>query len=319
MQLTIFKKYFDSRRENCTLQRTNILTKFYTLQTEVGLAMNISIWVLVTLFFPYTVIAEQVRILVSVAPYVTMIDELTEGTIGIQLMVPPGMSGHSYEPTPKQIIQASNAAIWFCIGESFEPKAVEAIREHTPTLRVVDLRKGLSLIEGSHCHGSHYCNSSDTHIWLSPAMMIQQVKTIAQTLEQTFPESAAIVQKNLPNLVHKLEALNQLLREQLMHRTKNSILVAHPAYRYLCREVGITEQSIEKDGKEPTPKELIALVDQAKKEKITVIFVQNEYANKGAALIAQEIGARLVMLQPYDTHYFASMHEIIERFAQAVQ
>ena len=58
-------------------------------------------------------------------------------------MVPAGASSHTYEPTPRQMVVAGQAKLWFRIGEPFENRAVQALTSHHPDLEIVDLRQGL--------------------------------------------------------------------------------------------------------------------------------------------------------------------------------
>ncbi|MGZ6298497.1 MAG: metal ABC transporter solute-binding protein, Zn/Mn family, partial [Parachlamydiaceae bacterium] len=63
------------------------------------------------------------------------------------------------------------------------------------------------------------------------------------------------------------------------------------------------------------PQQLTRVLANARKAHIKTIFIQVQYNNKGAQLIAKEIGARLVTLDPYAENYFAAMREIATQFA----
>src|ERR1700730_951032 len=69
-------------------------------------------------------------ILVSVAPHKFFVEKITKGTAQVYLMVPAGASSHTYEPTPRQMIAASKGNIWFCIGETFENRAIQALKSY---------------------------------------------------------------------------------------------------------------------------------------------------------------------------------------------
>jgi ABC-type Zn uptake system ZnuABC Zn-binding protein ZnuA len=72
--------------------------------------------------------AEAPTILVSVAPYKLFVEKIAGDTIDVNLMVPAGASAHTYEPTPRQMIAAGKAVAWFTIGESFEGRAIPALK-----------------------------------------------------------------------------------------------------------------------------------------------------------------------------------------------
>lgn len=259
--------------------------------------------------------------LVSMAPYVGIVQDLTDKQVQVELLVPAGFSAHTYEPTPKQIMNATKGAIWFTVGELFESRVEAALKADNPNLVVVDLRQGLSLM-GGHKHDehdghSHCCGGADTHIWMSPKMMLTQVELMAKSLKNVFPELTPIIEKNKGLLLDRLHSLDKEIHTLLDAHKGEIIFVAHPAYGYFCREYGLVEQSIEFEGKDPTPKHLYKLIEKAKADKVHTIFIQMQYGTKAAELVAHEIGAKLVTLNPYSEHYFESMLEIAKSFSEA--
>ena len=259
-------------------------------------------------------------VLVSVAPYVTIVKKLVGSSIEVALVVPQGASSHTYEPTPKQILKLSRASIWFGIQEPFEKKVYQAILHQNPQLKLINLRQGLSCSHSSKDLGScsHHHEGSDPHIWMSPKMMQEQVKLIAKTLIDAFQEDAKNISSNEKALLEELEQLDLFIRKTLQNKHSDTIFVSHPVYGYFCEEYGLHQISIEFDGKDPTPKQLTTLLQKAKSDHVKVIFGQKEYSNKAAVLIAQELGAHVVILDPYSEKYFESLKQIAEEFAQAL-
>ncbi len=254
------------------------------------------------------------------APYVGMVETLTDKQVKVELLVPAGFSAHTYEPTPKQILNAAKASIWFTLGELFEARALKALEAENPKLMIVDLRQGLSLMDGHDHEGEHHhcCSGgADTHIWMSPKMMQVQVALIAKSLQKAFPELSPVIETNTPMLLERLNNLDKDIQTLLDGHKGQIVFVSHPAYGYFCREYGVVEQSIEFEGKDPTPKHLYKLVEQAKNDHVRTIFVQRQYSTKAAELVANEIGAKLVMLDPYSEDYFGSMQKIAKSFAEA--
>ena len=272
-------------------------------------------------FMPVFANCTQSVALVSMAPYVNMVEELTGGKVKVELLVPVGYSAHTYEPTPKQILNAAKASIWFTVEESFEARAKAALQSENSKLRIVDLRQGLSLMDGhEHEHeGHHHCcgTGADTHIWMSPKMMLVQIDLMAKNLKEIFPELSSTVEQNLNSLKERLTALDRQIHGILDAHKGEIIFVSHPAYGYFCREYGLTQESIEFEGKDPTPKHLYKLIEKAKADKVHTIFIQKQYSTKAAELVAQEIGAKLVMLDPYSEQYFESMLKTAYAFAEA--
>jgi len=260
-------------------------------------------------------------VIVSVAPYKNFVEEIAGNTVNVHLMVPAGASSHTFEPTPKQMLNASNAKMWFQIGEEFEPKAGRALQSYNKSMVFVDLRKGVELIasqegDSDHCHCCHHAHSGcvDPHFWLSPKEVIIQVATIKDALIANFPQNKELYIENAKILTEKLKSLERELVKILAPIKGKTILVSHPAYGYLCRDYGLIQLSVEFEGKDPTPKQLTKILNIARQEHIAKVYIQTQYNSKGARLIAAEIGAEIVILDPYAENYFESMLEIARSF-----
>jgi zinc transport system substrate-binding protein len=246
-----------------------------------------------------------------------MVEKIAGDTVHVNLMVPAGASAHTYEPTPKQMIAASKAVAWFCIGESFESRAIPSLKSHHPTMAIVDLRQGVSMINADPETGCCCChaNSQDLHIWLSARQMEVQVRTIASVLSSLFPENAAIYQQRYEQVVQELNTLDQKIQTLLTPLKNRLILVSHPAYAYFCRDYELKQMSIEFEGKDPTPRQLTNLLLTARAAHTKKVYIQMQYNNKGARLFAKELGAEVITLDPYSEHYFDSMLEIAQQFS----
>jgi zinc transport system substrate-binding protein len=92
-------------------------------------------------------------------------------------------------------------------------------------------------------------------------------------------------------------------------------MVSHPAYAYFCRDYQLKQLSIEFEGKDPSPRQLTSVLTRARQAGIKTVFIQMQYNNKGAQLIAKELGAKIVTLDPYAENYFIMMREIASHFA----
>lgn len=253
-------------------------------------------------------------VLVSVAPHKFFVEQIAKESVQVHLMVPAGASSHTYEPTPRQMVTAGQAKLWFRIGEPFENRAVQALTSHHPDLEIVDLRQGLDLIQTN--PGCGCCPGSvDLHFWLSARQGQIQAKTIADALIKQYPKQADFYRSNLQTFLKELQELDQKIQTILAPLKKRYILASHPAYAYFCRDYALEQYAIEVEGKDPTPQQMTKLLNLVRELKIKTIFIQIHYNNKAAKLVAEVIGAKLVILDPYSEHYFSSMLEIAHAFA----
>lgn len=267
-------------------------------------------------FFLTTAYADIPYILVTVAPHKFFVEKIAKETVQVQLMVPAGASAHTYEPTARQMLTASKASIWFRTGEPFENRAIQALKSHHPKLEIIDLKQGLDLISSGHSHCSCCPGSVDLHFWLSARQAKIQAQTIAEALSKAFPGNANFYQTNLQAFQQELKDLDEKIQTILAPLQNRNILVSHPAYAYFCRDYNLEQYAIEMEGKDPTPQQMTKLLNLTRQLNIRTIFIQMQYNNKAAKLVAETLRARLVILDPYSEHYMTSMLEIAHAFAE---
>lgn len=256
---------------------------------------------------------EKPIIIVSVAPYKWVIEQIAGDAVDVFLIVPPGASAHTFEPSPKDMMKASRASLWFTLGETFEKKAIGAISANHPAFKTVDLTQGVNLIQCDPLNGCacHHPGSADLHLWLSPRELKIQAATIGKALNQLLPDHHF----SIVPIGEELDRLDQQIREIVKAKKNPLILVSHPAFGYFCRDYGFIQKSIEVEGKEPTPRRLNDLIQLAKSSGIKKVFAEPQYSDKAAKLIAEQLNATIVMVDPYSENVVGNMLYIAKEFA----
>lgn len=257
-------------------------------------------------------------ILVSIAPYKFFVEKIAGDTVSVQQIVPTGSSPHSFEPTSRSILKASRADAWFRIGESFEKRAKQAMLSHNEKMQVVDLREGINTIHAHHEGHGHQCQHEDCrdpHIWLSPREGKKQARIIYETLTELYPENAEQYRKALRKFEKELDDLDLELEQILLPLKGKTILVSHPALAYMGRDYNFTQLSIEFEGKEPSPKQLTKLLEMGRQLNTDRIFIQEQHLSKGARLVANELDADVVEINPLSENYIENIRFIARSIA----
>ncbi|MCB1119338.1 MAG: zinc ABC transporter substrate-binding protein [Chlamydiia bacterium] len=226
-------------------------------------------------------------VLVSLAPYEFIVKKIAGEKVAVQVMVPAGVSIHSFEPSPKAFTEATQADLWFIIGEVFELRVKLPVKQ-------VDLRKGVDQIGG------------DLHFWLGPSVLAVQSQTIAGTLKEAYPEYAEEFETNLQQWLQELDAAKQPFSKRPV------IMLSHPALAYFCRDFNCEQVSIEMEGKEPHARQMVKLIDWAKKKQVELILVEPQHSQKGARRIAEAIGAKVVEFDPYQENVLQTWQTLKE-------
>lgn len=267
---------------------------------------------------PYIGCCTENIVLVSIAPYKTFVQEIAGDTVEVKVVVPTGASSHTFEPTSKQMLAMSHADIWFRIGEGFEKRLLQVVKTYNPQIKVVDLRENTNMIcsHHHHHHDGHRCSEDfrDVHTWLSPREVKKQAVDIASALKLQYPNHADLYDQNLKKFITNLDSLDKELTATLSKHKGAYFLVSHPAYAYFARDYGLNQLSVEFEGRDPTPQQLTNLLKQAKELHICTIFIQPQHSSKGAKLVANQIGAKTVSLDPYSEDYFVNMKTLAASF-----
>jgi zinc transport system substrate-binding protein len=230
----------------------------------------------------------KINTIVSIIPEKTFVKAIGGKEVNVDIMVLLGNSPHTYEPKPSQMKNISKADIYFSIGVEFENVWLERFKNLNKNMHVVDLSKKVN--EKS---------KNDPHIWTSPKNVKTIIKYIYEALSNTDPENEKYYRENYENFLLKIEKLDAQIRESLSGMKKGAkFMVFHPSWGYFAKEYGLVQLAVETEGKSPKPKELIEIINIAKKEHISAIFTQPEFSDSVAKVMADELHIKVIKVSP---------------------
>ncbi|HKL09736.1 MAG TPA: zinc ABC transporter substrate-binding protein [Bacteroidales bacterium] len=261
---------------------------------------------------------------VSILPQQYFVEKLTGDHFAVNVMIPPGASPVTYEPTPKQMQNLTHSKVYFRIGHiEFEKSWIPNIKDIHPKMKVVDLSENAHLISPQetdhehHAHDGHHHHGTDPHIWVSPKEVKKQVEIIYQYFIKNYPELDSSITANYQILMNEVEQLDQYATHKLEPFKGEKFLIFHPALSYLARDYGLEQISIEIDGKEPTPSNMQEIIKTARSENIRIVFVQKQFSKHNAEVIAKEIEGTVVQINPLDYHWDKSIRFIVDRIVES--
>ncbi len=255
---------------------------------------------------------EKLTIFVSIVPQATFVEAIGGNMVDVQVMVQSGQSPETYQPTMKQMTMLTNAVVYFKIGVSFENVFLPKIEKTFGKDKIIDTRKGIELrVMKSHHHNEHHSHlGTDPHIWLNPRLVKIQAKTIFETLVRIDPKNKDLYKNNYNTFLKKLDTLDESLKKALLPYRGKILMVFHPAWGYFADAYGLKQESIEVEGKAPTAKQLAKIIDEAKKEGVKIIFVQPQFSTTSAKAIADNIGGKVIPINPLAKNYFENLKNI---------
>lgn len=159
----------------------------------------------------------------------------------------------------------------------------------------------------------------DPHIWTSPALAGIMADHIRAALSDIDPSHAKAYQAGFDALATDLTALDKDLRKRLAGVTHRKFLVFHPSWGYFADTYGLQQIAIEAAGKEPGPRTLARIIARAKREKIHVIFVQQQFSRTTASTVARAIDGKVVAIDPLAENYIDNMRKAADAFFTSLE
>ncbi len=253
-------------------------------------------------------------VFVSIGPQAYFVEQIAGELVQVEVLIPSGHSPATYSITPQQYVALMDADLYFRIGVPAEDRIVAKLPATGEGPAIVDTRHGITLRtieEGDDGHDhSHTHGRGDPHTWLDPDLVKIQATTIAESLAVRFPDHRPVLDSNLAKFHGELDRIDSVLTRMLTPVKGKSLYVFHPSFGYFVDAYGLKQVAVESGGKEPNARQLAAFIERVKGEHVPVIFVQRQFSDKSARVIADEIGAKLVTLDPLARDYLANLQSI---------
>jgi zinc transport system substrate-binding protein len=245
------------------------------------------------------------RIGTSVAPLGWLIERIGGEQFEVQVMIPSGASPETYSPRPHSLARLEGAEVYFSVGHPHFPFERNHLREALARMEVVDLNAA----SGGGADASDL--ALDPHIWLSPRRFSRMADAVAETLAQLDPDRAALVHERKRALQVQIDALDRSTRERFAALSvAPRIFVLHPAWGWYAADYGIEQIAIERDGKPPGPRTLIPLIEEARRYGAQRIYVQPGISDKSARLVAKEVGAEVMAVDPLARNWLENLDRV---------
>ena len=250
--------------------------------------------------------SQKITVVTTLFPLYDFAKNIGQDRMEVTLLLPPGVSPHTFEPKPSDIVKINESDIFVYTGKFMEPWAEDIIKGTTnKNLKTVDASIGIKLMgaeghEHEEEHG-HEHSRVDPHIWLDFDNSKIIIDNIVKTMSEKDPANADFYQKNATEYKNKLTQLDNQYKLTLTNcESKEIIYGGHYAFGYMGERYGLAYKSaygISPDS-EPSAQDLIKLVEQIKKEGIKFVFSEGLLSPRVAETLANETGAGILSLNP---------------------
>jgi len=204
----------------------------------------------------------------------------------------PGAEIHGYEPTPRDIVRASDADLILWNGMNLELWFEQFLAnfKHLPSVTLTDGINPISIKSGS------YEGKPNPHAWMGLENALIYVDNIAAAFIKQDPENAEIYAANAENYKAELKATIAPLREAIaaIPQERRWLVSCEGAFSYLARDFGMQElylwpMNADQIG---TPQQVRAVIDGVRENDIPVVFCESTVNTAPAKQVARETGVK---------------------------
>lgn len=236
------------------------------------------------------------------------VKSIADTLVDVNVMIPVTAGHSTYTPLPSQLRSLSKSDMYLAIGSldfelAWKDKMMNVAGDGR--LQWVDMDVDVDFCYGSHCHHDveHEGESlsKDPHYWVSPKQALRMIDNMSAVLKQYGEVSAETVKKTVETFDARLQQC-----------TAQAFMIYHPALTYLARDYGMEQLTIEQEGKSISPRDYALQIERAKELGVKVIFCQQGYDTERVKSAANDLGARIVEIQPESDDYIGQMSIIIE-------
>ncbi len=253
----------------------------------------------------------QKSVAVSFQPYYTLVSNISAGKLAVTLLLPPGVSPHTFDPKPSDVKKVSSAGLAFLNGGEIDEWLSSLVKNSGSKAKIVrfqDVLEYKKLAPSDPDEGKY-----DPHIWLDARIMEKAAKVIGEELAEFDAPNATLYRRNAALEVKKLETLHLELVRDLSLIKNQRIVTFHGAWTYFASAYGPQiAASIEPfPGKEPSARYITDVVKLIRAQKVKAVFAEPTLPEGPARSIAENAGVKLFVLSPEGTtkasDYYAMM------------
>ena len=246
----------------------------------------------------------KIKILTSIFPFYEFAQVICGDRGEVEILIPPGAEVHTWKPRPSDIVKLAKADLFIGVGPVLEPWLDGIIKSvKNPDLKIIHASRILALEEEEHeaQEHSHEHEGIDPHVWLNFEFDIQIVENIGDVLSQMDPNHADLFLENTADCVQRLKDLDRKYQKTLdTCGIRTFIMGGHSAFGYMARRYNLTQISVFGVNPDslPSPRKLIEVIRLAKELGIKVIFYEAALSDEVARMVAREVGAQTLTLNP---------------------
>ncbi|MCK7615400.1 metal ABC transporter substrate-binding protein [Roseibium sediminicola] len=203
----------------------------------------------------------------------------------------PGAEIHGYQPTPQDIVRASDADLILWNGMNLELWFEQFLSNlgDVPSATLTDGIDPIAISSGS------YQGKPNPHAWMGLDNALIYIDNIEKAFAKHDPDNASVYEQNADAYKEMLRATIEPLRQAVAEipEDRRWLVTCEGAFSYLARDFGMKElylwpMNADQVG---TPQQVRSVIDGVRDNEIPVVFCESTVNTAPAKQVARETGA----------------------------
>jgi ABC-type Zn uptake system ZnuABC Zn-binding protein ZnuA len=242
-----------------------------------------------------------VQVVTTVSPITNIVQNVGGDRVSLTGIVPEGTNSHTFEPAPSDAALMEDAEIVFINGLHLEEPTRELaeanVREGVPVVELAER----TISEDEYIFDFSFPESEgfpNPHLWTNAPYARDYAEIVKDELSKLDPDGASAYQENFDAFAARVDDLDAAARAATatVPEEDRKLLTYHDSFPYFAREYGweVVGAIQPSDFAEPTPQEVVALIEQIRAEDLPAIFGSEVFPSPVLEQIAVETGTTYV-------------------------
>ncbi|VVA43981.1 High-affinity zinc uptake system binding-protein ZnuA [Candidatus Roizmanbacteria bacterium] len=242
---------------------------------------------------------DNVQVVTSFYPLYFFASEIGGGKADVRNITPAGAEPHDYEPTTQDIVSIEKSKLLILNGSQLEAWG-DKVKDNLQNKSVEIISVGDDL--ASQQIEEEGKKIRDPHVWLSPPLAKKEIENILKGYLKVDPSNKLYYESNTKKLKSQLAELDDSYKQGLKNCIQRNFVTSHAAFGYLAKAYDLKQIPISglSPEEEPSSKQLIEVSKFAKDNNVKYIFFESLVSPKLSETVANEIGAKTLVLDPIE-------------------
>ena len=215
--------------------------------------------------------------------------------VQVRILMEGNQNPHFFRPSAKRLSEIAACNLYFTIGFPGEENVEKKFSSIGKPRLVSMLEEGQEHHHGEADHDHHVCGAGiDTHYWTSPSKLKEFAHVVYEQACELMPSETEYFKQNLETYEQRCDKVLAEGKAAIKAADVEYVLTYHPALGNYASAMGITQLTIEKDGRAPTLGVVARVVTEARKHGIKKIFVQNSGEASQSKVILDRLDATAI-------------------------